>query len=467
MEESMKQFWIVYAATAVLFLSLNACFADTTDSTESVESVSIAPVETGAASNVEIAGVKINQSGFVGLEACQIVKGLDYSQGGTPKELEKSWQERLLLQFVNTVSVSKRIRIILAIEAQMTFSYPQDVSWPETQRGSWSFYPDRAEGTYTCGDTGAPFLQFGFGYFPFRTNPDVRNLGEFLFRSGTYPVYVINSFNRPYQRLLGLRASSTLFGTLHQDLLLTSDYALNPVQDWSLSYLISYTAFKCIDIGLGISLARFFSVDKRTSPTDPGNLSAVPYVKENGDTGYYTFKGTKPMARLAFDPKPLLPSFISNIFGKNDFRLYGEVCVTGWNDYKNYDPTIKPEEDFYNRRSDRTLTMVGFNIPAFKVFDVLSLEFEHFPNKYPNSYQNVYSNIQPTPLRAIDRTEIRNPYKWSLYVKRTFLKNFAVIGQVARDHFVLNNANSKIQIKEDLLFRPGDMWWVLRLNVNY
>jgi hypothetical protein len=453
------------SAMAVLFLSLNACFADTTDSLESMESASIAPVETGAASDVEIGGIKIRPSGFVGLEACEVVKGVDYTGSGQ-KELNKLWQERLLLQFVNNVSLSKRIRVILAIEAQMAFSYPQDLSFPETQKGTWSFYPDRAEGTYSFGDTASPFLQLGFGYFPFKTNPDVRNLGDFLFRSGTYPVYVINSFNRPYQRLLGLRVSSTLFGTLRQDLLLTSEYAIFPLQDWSLSYLASYTAFKCFDIGLGISFARLFSVDDRlTSPTDAGATAAYPYVAENGDTLYYTFKGTKPMARLAFDPKPLLPSNISGIFGNNDFRLYGEACVSGWTNYKNYDTTIAPSEHYYDKREDRVMWMVGLNIPTFKAFDVLSLEFEHFPNKYPNSYQMVFQNIQPVPLKSIDRAS--NPWKWSLYAKKTFLQRFAIIGQVARDHFVPTNANLKVLIKEDVLTRSGDMWWVLRLNVNY
>jgi hypothetical protein len=439
MEESMKGFRIAFAATAVAFLSLSVCFAEDTE-------------------------VKIRQSGFVGLEACEIAKGVDYSQGGTPVELIKSWQERVLLQFVNTVSVSERIRVVLAIEAQMTFSNPQNIAWPETQKGTWNFYPDRAEGTYTFGDTASPFLQLGFGYFPFKTNPNVRNLGDFLFRSGTYPLFVINSFNRPYQRLLGLRASSTLLKTLHQDLLLTSDYALNPVQDWSLSYLASYTAFKFIDVGLGISFAHLFSVDNsKTTPSETG--SAYYYLDKNYKMHYYTFKATKPMARLALDPKLLLPSFISDIFGENDFRLYGEVCVSGWNDYVNYDTSTTSYGNFYDHRHDRTLVMFGVNIPAFKHLDVLSLEFEHFPDRYPNSYINVYNNLQPIPLNALDRSP--TPWKWSLYAKKTFLKKFAVIGQVARDHFVFTNANPKIQIKEDLLPRPGDWWWVLRLNVNY
>ena len=39
------------------------------------------------------------------------------------------------------------------------------------------------------------------------------------------------------------------------------------------------------------------------------------------------------MVRFAIDPKPLIPW---NGFGKDDFRLYGEVCITGWENYYDF-----------------------------------------------------------------------------------------------------------------------------------
>jgi hypothetical protein len=117
--------------------------------------------------------------------------------------------------------------------------------------------------------------------------------------------------------------------------------------------------------------------------------------------------------------------------------------------------------------ADRTLWMVGADIPAFKLLDVLALEFEYFPNRFPNSYQQVFNNSTPIPLDVTASGRSISPWKWSLYAKRTFLRNFALIGQIARDHFVFTNSNPKVQIKEDVLTRPGDMWWVLRLNANF
>jgi hypothetical protein len=75
----------------------------------------------------------------------------------------------------------------------------------------------------------------------------------------------------------------------------------------------------------------------------------------------------------------------------------------------------------------------------------------------------VYSSLVPTPIPATPSI----PWKWSLYAKKTFLKNFAIIGQIARDHFVFTNSNTNSQLKQDVLNEPGDMWWVLRLNANF
>ena len=190
---------ILAGTTGLLLIAARCCLADTTAVSE----------------------FKIKQSGFIGLEGGAIVHGIENNNdipGGEVAEITKSWQERFLFQYVNDIVIKERIRVVMAIECQMSFTYPYDtyIAW-ETHQPLFSFYPDRAEGMYSFGDPQKPYLQVGFGYFPFRTSPDVKNLGEYLFRANTYPVYVMNNFNRPYSRLLGLRASSTLFESLHQD----------------------------------------------------------------------------------------------------------------------------------------------------------------------------------------------------------------------------------------------------------
>jgi hypothetical protein len=407
----------------------------------------------------------LKQSGFLGLEGGEIVQGVEdgnHSQK-TSLYIFKSWQERLLFNYGNELSLSQRLHLFTTVECQMNFSYPYD-QWLffETRQPQFSFYPDRAEAVYSIGNIEAPYLKVGFGYFPFKTDPDAKNLGDYLFRTGTYPVYVINTFNRPYARLLGIHVSSTLFNCLHQDILLTSSTLLPPLVDGSLSYLVNYSLFKIVDVGAGISFAHLFPVDDNiTTPKE------AAYTDVNGKTQYYTFAGTKPMVRFAIDPKPLIPW---NGFGKDDFRLYGEVCVTGWEDY--IDTSNGGIQNYYASRKDRTLYMLGFNVPTCKVLDVLSGELEWFPNRYPNSGTYfLYQNGPPIePLPGLFPNEGQGkvyPLYWSVYAKKTIVDKFALIVQFARDHMRPTNNNITIPYVEDVLERKGDWWWAFRLNVSY
>lgn len=50
------------------------------------------------------------------------------------------------------------------------------------------------------------------GYFPYKFNPDATNLGEFLFRTGTYPLYLISNFN--HSHLLAAAITAEIEGLL-------------------------------------------------------------------------------------------------------------------------------------------------------------------------------------------------------------------------------------------------------------
>jgi hypothetical protein len=492
----MKLVPALWAACAVM-AAASFCYAedtitnprDTLASTPAVEP-EMSPIAAPSAPIApETHGLKIKQSGFLGFEGGEIVQGsvdLNHATAVTSTNgatnsglLKKSWMERMLLQYVNDISVTERIRLVLAIECQMSFHYPYDqtIVW-EGHQPTFSFYPDRAEGTYTFGDQNRPWLQIGFGYFPFKTAPDVRNLGDYLFRTSTYPVYVMNFFNRPYSRLLGFRFSSTLFDSLHQDLLLTSSNLLPPLVDYSLSYVVSYRFFKTLDIGGGISSCHLFNTYEGQEKDE-----RYRYIKQNGDTAAYNFKGTKAMLRFALDPKALLGW--QNIFNQNDLRLYGEWCITALEDQRNYnttDPTFP--NHFYDKNTDRMLYMMGLNLPLFRLIqlatwnvipetpsDVFAIEVERFPNKYANSATEVFGKTQiwapiPDPPGNAAVTQVY-PWYWSFYFKKTFLDHFALIVQLARDHMRPVSNNPQFYYTEDVLERQGDWWWNVRLNLNY
>jgi len=472
-----------------ILVAVSTCIAENTDSSELAAAVAqqslVAPPPAQAP-----AALKIKQSGFLGLEGGEIVQGTmdaNHSTTGASTDggsglFKKAWMERMLFQYVNDISPADRIRIVLAIECQMAFHFPYDQTvLYESHQPAFTFYPDRAEGMYTLGDETRPWLQFGFGYFPFKTSPDVRNLGEYLFRTSTYPVYVMNNFNRPYSRLLGFRASSTLFDSLHQDLLLTSSNLLPPLVDYSLSYVLSYRLLKFLDVGGAISFCHLFN----TLDAQESNQT-YKYIKENGDTSAYTFKGTKVMLRFALDPKPIFGW--QHTFKYGDFRLYGEWCSTALEDQRNYNTTSTDPANFgghfYDKNTDRMLYMMGLNLPLFRLIqlatfdvikekqdDVFSIEVERFPNKFANSGTEVFGKTGPwlpiaDPPGNAAITSVY-PWYWSFYFKKSFLDRFALIVQLARDHTRPISNNPNYYYTEDVLERQGDWWWNARLNVMY
>jgi hypothetical protein len=405
---------------------------------------------------------KVKISGSASLEMGEIVSGtyININQA-SPTTIEKGWQERFLYRFITDARPMDRIRLLMDIEGQIGFSFPQkNGQFVESETARNLFVPQQIEGTYTLGDDERPYLQFGMGYFPYKFNPDATVLGEYLFRTGTYPLFLISDFNHCYGKLLGFRLSSTLFGSLKQDLLFTSETLMYPTQDYSLSYVAHYSLAHCLDFGAGISFSHLFTVN---GDYTSGKASGIQYKSTNGDTLTYTFKGVKPAVRLAFDPKPLFPSFLSDMLGKKDARFYAEAFVSGWEDHKNMDTTVNPFIG-YDHRLDRTVWMVGANIPMFKLLDVLSLEFEHFPNKYDDSYRQVLLANSATP--PADVMKSRTPWKWSLYGKRTIVNQFSIIGMVGRDHYRPSFPSIGASEMESDLNTSKDWRWVVSFNVG-
>jgi hypothetical protein len=254
------------------------------------------------------------------------------------------WLHRAYARLTFEAWVQDRLRIIVSPEVKLYVdSYPLvDVPSPKnyylfTQRS----YVDIAdgEGIYSFGDLNKPYLQFVAGVFPYKYNPDAANLGEYLFRSGCYPPYLLTSFDEPYARLSGLQIKFNPIENLKFDALLTTETKAQPLYDWSLSFIADYKISSFINVGAGIDFNRLFSVyGDVTTPTTQSTGSSVgnEYLTANGDSSYYSFKGTKLMGMLSIDPKGLLPSNLANIFGKEDCKFFGEAAVLGATNYPAY-----------------------------------------------------------------------------------------------------------------------------------
>jgi hypothetical protein len=228
-----------------------------------------------------------------------------------------------------------------------------------------------------------------------------------------------------------------------------------------------------VDVGAGIQLYRCFSAnDAITSPHNTKNQ----YI-ENGDTLYYTFAGTKLMGRISFDPKPLVGL---DIFGKEDLKLYAEAAILGVKDYPAPLDTTNGHSYGYDKLEEKIPVMFGFNVPVFRVLDVLAMGFEWYGMKYPNQVPDKQKTdgipvalppIPPQyPLLGSNYSSLdyaNDDWKWSVYAKKTLFGNFSITGQVARDHTRIQAYYLFDQDREDALTRSGQWMWTLKCQFQF
>jgi hypothetical protein len=399
----------------------------------------------------EVLGIKTKLVGMGSLEAGQVVKG--EPRGGV-NSLEKIWYQRAYMHIGFNAVINERTKLSIIGESMVHYSWTESKDITDNLRPIYSFYPHDVEGTYSFGNIERPYLTLGFGIFPFKYNPDVRNLGEYLYRTGTYPPTMSSTFDFPLARLTGFKVSSTPIDSLHLCAMLTSESEVIPLQDWGVSFLADYTILKAFTFGTGIFWSHLISVNEyNTTPKTSTNLDA--------DSAYYTFRGTKLMGRIVFDPKAFIPA---RIFGDNDLRLYSEVAAIGLKDYPPY----------YKELWRRVPIMVGFNVPAFKVLDVFSVELEWYKWNYPNSYTaNIWQNQVPQPDLPYNYDPQQydprqNELKWSFYAKKR-LGNFSLIGQVAFDHTRLecNGFQNGGTYYGDAMHIHGDWAWMLKTQFDF
>jgi hypothetical protein len=411
----------------------------------------------------------------------EIMKGTSTAGNGEGSNLDHAWIQTSVLELMIKANVNNNTRVILDGWAQTDYTYalnsaliPMDFA-ADQKVSKINVGIQDAEGIYTVGGSDSrtfPF-QIGVGVFPYKYNPDVRNLGEYLFRASAYPVYFVNWYDAAYYRMMGLRASTSPVDWFKFDGLLFSEMYQLPLRDFSLAGVATFTIGKFAEIGGGIDFNRIFSVNNSyTSPGYTSNSDINCYSKDSigvdsltsqtiyGNQKNYTFQSTKIAIRASFDVKSFIPL---NIFGNEDLKIYGEYAVLGLQNYATHNVTYPA---FYDTLSQRSPVMLGFNVPAFKVLDVLSFEIEYLKTPYlPTSY-NVFQTQSPVPQTLQEKNFTLADTKWSLYVKKT-LGAFALIGQMARDHFQPNNNQLKAVERADVLLGSQDWWWSMKVQYGF
>jgi hypothetical protein len=422
-----------------------------------------ATVLTGVQSFGEIAAPSLKWGGFASLREGQVVKGEPETVVGKDPKSSHVWIQELKaglsleLKFPN-IPATGNVGFEMATANDNSF-YEGDFG--SSRRLTYNLVISQADVLFKLHDGEKLKLDLDLGYFPYKYNSSVRNLGEYLFRTGTYPQYIINEIDFPMARLLGLKLGATLWKTLNVDIIVNANTEWAAIGDLNLSGLLTWKPHPVFELGLGGSWCSFISTDlDNTTPLVKGSeyLAVKPGTSDTAVYNY-TFAGQKLMGRLTFDLKRIFPE--TDKLGDEDLKLYTEAAILGLINY----PVSRDGYTRYDTLWQRIPVMLGFNFPMFKLIDVLSFEFEYFGNPYPNNTNAVKYENQPTPLSSYGN-EKNSAYmnlhnddvKWSVYARKTFASNLYIMAQAANDHIRwTRNAWSSNDGKEAL--RQKDDWY--------
>ncbi len=387
----------------------------------------------------EIDAPALFPSGFASLRLGQIVKGQKETVVGKDAKSDHVWVQEMN---VGLSLDSKFKNVPATAKIGLEISVCNDNSPVENDGGlsrRLNFYPflSRADLVFNLKENDNINLMIDAGYFPFKYNASVRNLGEYLFRTGTYPQYIVTDVDFPMARLMGVRFGGIVRKVFSFDILLTVNTEWTAIGDVNLSGLIAWKPHPLFELGLGGSWCSIISVDwDKTTPVTEGTkyLDRIPGTNDTAIYNY-TFAGQKLMGRLTLDLKKILPW--KGIFGEEDLKLYSESAILGLINY----PVSMDGYTRYDTLWQRIPIMGGFNIPTFKLMDVLNIEIEWFGNPYVNNLNPIKFDNQPVTLSSLQNEKSSkymnlhdDDWKWSVYGKKTFANHFFIKAQFASDH---------------------------------
>lgn len=335
----------------------------------------------------------------------------------------------------------------------------------------------QAQAQYVFGDLKDPIAKLQFGLFPVKYNPDAKDLGEYLFRSTSYPTALMTGgwsyLDAASYLAQGAKVSFPMFqGKLTHDFTLFMERDIEPTGDLDPGYMVTYKPVSSVELGGGVVWAHGIPLkdekDFRNADwaynTKTGKPLSIPDTTTGGDTAYYSFHSVKIMARASLDIGALLNI---DAIAPGDFKLYAEGALLGVKNYPYY----------YNKMSERMPVMAGINIPTFKLLDKLSFEMEYHKSRFKDDLEKPLNGKLPIPMVAgadgepvatfdtTFSTYTRDDVKWAVYARRHIIEGISVVGQVACDHFRPFSslaAPSNFPVTD----RIGYWYYVLRLEVG-
>jgi hypothetical protein len=416
------------------------------------------------------------------IDAGQVVKGK--VDNGAEVDMQVITRSKVAL--VQQATINERLLLTGALGGLFFYSLPVDRNGPHTRLTKFTAVLEEASAVYKFGDVEKPVFDTKFGLFFEKYNPDAKNLGEYLFRSGAYPGYlqtggwyILNSAGYFLQGIKG--TAHFMDGALDLSAFLYMERDLEPTYDLTPALMATYKAGNAFELGLGVAFNHAIPAKPSiTTPengyngyvTDPvtGKVRLLTF-DESQDTippagiQFYTFKGTKISARASFSPQAFLNSDMLN---PEDLRLYAEVAVLGVKNYPIY----------YDNMAKRMPIMFGLNLPTFKLVDKMSFEVEYYDTPFKNSIEEVYERTLPVPgtiggvvtqarQNYVDslssRRELRDKVKWTFWMQKEVTAGLGLTFQVASDHFRPMNFNLK-PAYEPVTQTWNDWYYMFRVN---
>ena len=173
-----------------------------------------------------------------------------------------------------------------------------------------------------------------------------------------------------------------------------------------------------------------------------------------------TFKGIKVMGRASLNLGGLLG--MEQKLGS--FKVFAEAAILG----------VQNQPLYYDDITQRIPIMAGADIPTFGILNRLALQIEYFRNPWPDNTYQQFQRALPHPSFPQDNiaryeSEKRagvydeDDLKWSVYLHRELFTGLDLFGQVAHDHFRVQNVNTEPSYVP-VTHSKSDWYYMLRLQ---
>lgn len=479
----------------------------------------------------------------------QVVEGSNQDQSPNGP-IEFAPIQRTGITAIQEVNVRQKLNIKVGVGGLFWYPWPQLKESPHTQIVKFGPGIATANGTFKFGDPKDSWMKAQFGFFGYKYNPDAMNLGEYLYRSTTYPGILFTggwtftqseATNNAAYRANGVRFSfSHLDGTFNHDFTAFFETESFPILSLSPGWNGSLKLGKAFEIGGGavyqhlvpmkpsqltpkdplstyVRLPTFPTVVADTgraaidnqpgravtnyrghaggalegieqeimsmkiaNPSDPAELIQPYLAVTNGvdtqytadpnrvppgyhflyarEKEYLTFRGIKVMGRACLDLKPILG--LEEALGPSDLKFFVEAAILG----------IKNQPFYYEDIQKRIPIMAGFNLPTFKLLDILSVQVEHYGMDYLNSEEKSFVNN--VPVYQVPNNKVQHHFsdlktdddlKWSVYAKRNLFTGLNLYAQAASDHMRLQDFNGR-RAAQPVVNGPSEWYYLFRLE---